>query len=221
MGLHRAINDVVGKGGKNNKSDVATIIDLLNDRKKAPYYQGLMSNIVVPRPTDKDIESKLVKAILDLQRKVQKLKKPDGQVNPNGTTIYFLGGVRRNQKQIIVELDDQDLFAYEGSKQKFELHSTSGDKEHPTSTKPQLFHIFRKHKKYTSRTYNAKMDYAMFFTYDGKAIHQAYGVWVTSILKDLGADYFGSHGCVRLSESSAKELFEWTPMNTPVFIDMA
>ena len=180
-----------------------------------------MSNIVVPRPKDRDIESKLVEAIIDFQRNVQQLKNPDGQVSPNGTTIYFLGGVRRNQKQIIVKLDDQDLFAYEGSKKKFEYHSTSGDKGHPTATKPQLFHIFRKYKKYTSRTYNAKMDYAMFFTYDGKAIHQAYGVWVTSILKDLGADYFGSHGCVRLSESNAKELFEWTPIKTPVFIDMA
>lgn len=220
MGLHRSINDSVGKGGKNIKSDVATIIDLLNDRKKSPYYQGLMSNIVVPRSIDKDIESKLEKTILDFQRKVQQLKKPDGQVTPNGTTIYFLGGVRRIQKQIIVELDDQNLFAYEGSNKKFEYHSTSGDKDHPTATKPQLFHIFRKHKKYTSRTYNAKMDYAMFFTYDGKAIHQAYGVWVTSILKDLGADYFGSHGCVRLSESNAKELFEWASMKTPVFIDM-
>lgn len=74
MGLRRAINDIVGKGGKNNKSDVATIVDLLNDRKKARYYQGLMSNIEVPRPTDKDIESKLVKAIHDFQQKVQLLK---------------------------------------------------------------------------------------------------------------------------------------------------
>ncbi len=221
MGLHRAINDFVGKGGKNNKNDIATIIELLNDRRKSPYYQMLMSRILIPQLTDKDVESKLKKAIFEFQQKVQQLKKPDGKVGPNGTTIYFLGGVRRDEKQIIVELDDQNLFAYEGRKKKYEYHSTSGNKDNPTATKPHLFHIFRKHKKYTSKTYNAKMNYAMFFTYDGKAIHQAYGVWVTSILKDLGADYFGSHGCVRLSESNARELFNWTPMNIPVFIDMA
>ncbi len=220
MGLHKAINDSVGKGGKNNKSDITTTIELLNDRKKSPYYQRLMTDILIPQSTAKDINSKLEKAIFDFQRKVQQLKKPDGQVSPDGTTIYFLGGVRTNKKQIIVELDDQNLFAYEGSTKKYEYHSTSGDKDHPTAIKPQLFHIFRKHKKYTSKKYNAKMDYAMFFTYDGKAIHQAYGVWITSILKDLGANYFGSHGCVRLSESNAKELFDWAPINTPVFIDM-
>jgi lipoprotein-anchoring transpeptidase ErfK/SrfK len=220
MGLHKAIIDSVGKNGKNNKFDISIIIMLLNDRKHSPYYYKFMSKILIPRPTDKDIENKLEKAIFDFQRTIQKLKKPDGQVGPNGTTIYFLGGVRRNQTQIIVELDDQNLFAYEGNRKRYEYHSTSGDRDHPTAIIPQLFHIFRKHKKYTSRTYNAKMDYAMFFTDDGKAIHQANGVWITSILKNLGANSFGSHGCVRLSESNAKELFDWAPMNTPVFIDM-
>lgn len=221
MGLHMAIADNVGKGGKNNKFDITTIVDLLNDRKKSTYYQGLMADIIVPQSTEEDIETKIEKVIIDFQRKVQQLKKPNGIVSPNGTTIYFLGGVRRDKKQIIVELDDQNLYAYEGGKNKFEYYSTSGDRDHPTATRPQLFHIFRKHKKYTSRTYNARMDYAMFFTYDGKAIHQSNGVWATSILKDLGFNYFGSHGCVRLSESNAKELFEWAPMQTPVFIDMA
>ncbi|WP_425425050.1 L,D-transpeptidase [Vibrio rhizosphaerae] len=28
------------------------------------------------------------------------------------------------------------------------------------------------------------------------------------------------HGCVRLSEINARMLFNWTPMGTPVFIDL-
>ncbi|WP_444996219.1 L,D-transpeptidase [Aliikangiella sp. IMCC44359] len=37
----------------------------------------------------------------------------------------------------------------------------------------------------------------------------------------MGFDSLGSHGCVRLSEDNARALFNWAPMHTPVFIDMA
>jgi lipoprotein-anchoring transpeptidase ErfK/SrfK len=128
---------------------------------------------------------------------------------------------KKNGKQIIVDLDDQKLYAFEGSKLKYKFHTTSGDIKHPTATKPQLFYIFRKHKKYVSKTYGARMDYAMFFTYDGKVIHQSNAVSLISYLKTLGINYFGSHGFARLSEDDAKNLFKWTPMNTLVFIGMA
>lgn len=211
----------VGKGGKNNKADLSIIVNLLGERRKDPYYQKKMSGITIPDLTDPNLSARLTESIISFQKLIQELKAPDGLVSPNGTTIYYLGGVRKNGKQIIVDLDDQNLYAFEGSQLKFNYYGTSGDTDHPTATKPQLFHIFRKHEKYVSKTYNARMDYAMFFTYDGKAIHQSNAVSVTSILKDLGFNYFGSHGCVRLSEDNARELFKWAPMNTPVFIDMA
>ena len=37
-----------------------------------------------------------------------------------------------------------------------------------------------------------------------------------NIRLSLGFDSFGSHGCVRLTESDAKALFEWTPLHTLV-----
>jgi len=64
------------------------------------------------------------------------------------------------------------------------------------------------------------MNYAMFFTIDGKAIHQSNAVGVTSILKDWGINDLGSHGCVRLAEDNAAKLFQWAPIGTPVFIDL-
>ncbi len=60
----------------------------------------------------------------------------------------------------------------------------------------------------------------MFFTADGKAIHQSNAVGLTSVLKDLGFNQLGSHGCVRLAEENARKLFDWAPMNTPVFVDL-
>lgn len=217
----KAIMESVGKGGKNNKSDISTILYLLRERRKDPYYQRKMSSIVIPDSNDPKLSERITAAIVSFQKLVQELKSPDGIVSPNGTTVYYLGGVRKNGKQIIVDLDDQNLYAFEGSQLKYKFYGASGDADHPTATKPQLFHIFRKHEKYVSKTYNARMDYAMFFTYDGKAIHQSNAVALTSILKDIGFNYFGSHGCVRLSQDNARDLFRWAPMNTPVFIDMA
>ncbi|ASA57074.1 hypothetical protein BSQ33_03605 [Vibrio gazogenes] len=141
-------------------------------------------------------------------------------VSPNGNTILFLGGIRSSDKTIIVDLDKQNLYAYSGSSLVFDFYCTSGDSSHPTATWPSLHKIMRKYEIYRSRTYDAQMNYAMFFTYDGKAIHQSHAVGVTTWLKSAGIDAFGSHGCVRLSEINARMLFNWTPMGTPVFIDL-
>ncbi|HHL4083217.1 L,D-transpeptidase [Burkholderia sp. A2] len=49
----------------------------------------------------------------------------------------------------------------------------TGDSEHPTDR--GAFRIMRKYPTYRSRAYNVQMDYAMFFTGDGKALHQYHG----------------------------------------------
>lgn len=64
------------------------------------------------------------------------------------------------------------------------------------------------------------MNYAMFFSADGRAIHQSNAVSVTSFLKAFGVNYFGSHGCVRQAEDDARTIFRWATSGTPVFIDM-
>jgi lipoprotein-anchoring transpeptidase ErfK/SrfK len=151
---------------------------------------------------------------------VQRVSNPDGIVAPLGNTILFLGGTRSSGKQIIVDLSDQNLYAYEGARLVHSFYCASGDRVHPTATWPSLHSIFRKHEIYRSKTYNAQMDYAMFFTVDGKAIHQSNAVGITSILKDVGINQLGSHGCIRLSKAHASKLFTWAPMKTPVFVDL-
>jgi lipoprotein-anchoring transpeptidase ErfK/SrfK len=119
-------------------------------------------------------------------------------------------------KKIKVNLQRQLLFAYDGNKQVFKFDCATGDKEHPTDI--GRFTIFKKDRKHFSQTYRVQMDYAMFFTQDGKAIHMSHAVGPVSYLKYLGADYFGSHGCVRLAEKDAKILFDWTPLHTAIEI---
>jgi L,D-transpeptidase catalytic domain len=61
----------------------------------------------------------------------------------------------------------------------------------------------------------------MFFTHDGKAIHQYHGpapFWLVRGLKQDASDWFGSHGCVRLTEEDASTLYKWAPMHTRIII---
>lgn len=50
-------------------------------------------------------------------------------------------------------------------------------------------------------------------TKDGKALHQYHGLLPLAVVRvaKKGSDWFGSHGCVRLTEDDAKTLCNWTP----------
>jgi lipoprotein-anchoring transpeptidase ErfK/SrfK len=123
-------------------------------------------------------------------------------------------------KRIVVLLDSLKLQAYENDTLVYEFDHVPGDDDHKT---PKGCHfINRKHKTYRSKTYNAQMDYAMFFTTTGEAIHQYHGGISIDMLKGLrstfGSAVVGSHGCVRLDKENAEKLFNWAPMGTPVFV---
>jgi lipoprotein-anchoring transpeptidase ErfK/SrfK len=119
-------------------------------------------------------------------------------------------------KRIEVDLNRQVLLAFDGARQVFSFDCVSGDDAH--ATPPGLWRILRKHRFYVSRTYHVRMDYAMFFTTTGEAIHQSHFVGPLSFLKYFGASSIGSHGCVRLAEEDAAALFAWTPMGTTVWV---
>lgn len=131
--------------------------------------------------------------------------------------IQVLAAGADERKRIIVDLQTQTLTATEAGAVIFKFNCVTGDSSHPTT--PGIFHIFRKRKVHRSSTYNAQMNYAMFFTTDGKAIHQYHGAVPLSMVRTLKSevsDWLGSHGCVRLTEADAKALFEWAPMSTTV-----
>ena len=76
-------------------------------------------------------------------------------------------------KRIEVDLGGQTLKAFERTKLIFSFDCVTGDDSHPTDR--GVFHIFRKQHPHRSQAYNVQMNYAMFFTHDGKAIHQYHG----------------------------------------------
>lgn len=122
-------------------------------------------------------------------------------------------------KTIKVDLVQQIVEAFDGTTRVFRFECVTGDKDHPTDR--GTFRILRKNHPYRSRAYNVQMDYAMFFTNDGKALHQYHGIVPLSVVRSArGAisEWFGSHGCVRLTQPNAKALYEWAPVGTSVLV---
>lgn len=120
------------------------------------------------------------------------------------------------KKKIVVNLALQSVTAYEDGKVFRVCECVSGDADHPTPTGG--FAVKLKYRKYTSRKYKAPMDYAMFFTTTGEALHKYHGPapwWMLRAGRAL-TDWVGSHGCVRLQEDDAMALFKWAAEGTPV-----
>jgi len=121
-------------------------------------------------------------------------------------------------KRIVVDLRSQSLAAYDGATLFHRFECVSGDSGHPTPT--GHFQITRKHHPHTSHTYHVPMNYAMFFKSTGEALHQYHGPAPWALLRAGRSltTLVGSHGCVRLQEYDARELYAWAPVGTQVDI---
>ncbi len=119
-------------------------------------------------------------------------------------------------KEIRVFIERQILSAFENDEEIYSFEIVTGrDGKETTAGRYQ---IFRKHEKYTSKSYGSEMPYTMFFTEDGKAIHGTQMATLRSYLHSYLNDSVGSHGCVGLTDDNAKTLFDWAPVGTPVVV---
>lgn len=119
-------------------------------------------------------------------------------------------------KEIHVFIKEQVLVAFENGKEVYSFDIVTGrDGKETTAGK---YRVFRKHKKYTSKTYGSEMPYTMFFTADGKAIHGTQMATLRSYLHSYLTESVGSQGCVGLTDDNAKALFEWAPVGTTVVV---
>jgi hypothetical protein len=203
------ISGSVGEGGKNASSDVriiqAALNRLIDPERTLARFQ-----------TDGRSSPSLIAALKQFQVLALQLAQPDGRVDPGGKTYKALARTLQ-LKRIRVSLEAQVLEAIEDGRVIHRFPCMTGADDHPTD--PGTFKIFKKNREHRSRAYDAQMNYAMFFTKDGKAIHQYHGpmgLTVVRAMKRTVSGWFGSHGCVRLSEEHARKMFEWTPMSTTV-----
>lgn len=119
-------------------------------------------------------------------------------------------------KYIVVSLNTRILEAFDGSCRQYRFDCLIGREGHRTTA--GRYRIQRKHRDYRSRTYNAPMNFAMFFSSDGKAIHESENFYLRNVGMSFGCDSCGSHGCVGLSHDNAETLFNWTPVGTRVIV---
>ena len=120
------------------------------------------------------------------------------------------------KKEIQVFIERQILVALEDGEEIYRFDIVTGRDTKETTA--GNYKIFRKHEKYTSKTYGSEMPYTMFFTKDGKAIHGTQMATLRSYLHKYLTESVGSEGCVGLTDDNAKALFDWAPVGTPVIV---
>jgi lipoprotein-anchoring transpeptidase ErfK/SrfK len=126
------------------------------------------------------------------------------------------GGEAIKKKEIQVFIERQVLVALENGEEIYSFDIVTGRDGKETTA--GTYKIFRKHEKYTSKTYGSEMPYTMFFTKDGKAIHGTTMATLRSYLHSYLTESVGSQGCVGLTDDDAKALFVWAPVGTPVIV---
>ena len=115
-------------------------------------------------------------------------------------------------KEIIISLANQQLYRFEDGRIISTHPVSTGVAGHRTPTGD--YAVRRKSPKAWSNKYECMMLNWMAITSDGQfGIHALEG---KSYLRKLGKP--ASHGCIRLSHTDAKAMYEWSSIGTPVTI---
>jgi lipoprotein-anchoring transpeptidase ErfK/SrfK len=121
--------------------------------------------------------------------------------------------VRRPERWLDVDLDEQVVVAHEGRRPVFATLASTGNKKWPTASG-----IYRIWLKFSETTMEGQMG-------DEQPYSVATVPWTMFFAKDLAFhtaywhDRFGvpvSHGCVNLSPLDARALYEWASPDVPL-----
>jgi lipoprotein-anchoring transpeptidase ErfK/SrfK len=108
--------------------------------------------------------------------------------------------------QIVVSIDKQQLTLYSGSQPIAHSRVSTGTASHPTPT--GVFSVIQKDRWHRSNLYNdAPMYYMQRITWSGVAMHQG-----------VVPNHPASHGCIRLPESFARQLWGITKLGVRVVV---
>ena len=115
-----------------------------------------------------------------------------------------------SNKKIVVNLSTQEAFAYEDNKLVMKGFISSGQAKYKTPT--GRYKVLAKEKFHISNEWpkpdgGAEMPYMLRLTWSGIALHLGYV-----------PNYPASHGCIRLTDGFAQELFKWADIGTRVII---
>lgn len=122
-------------------------------------------------------------------------------------------------KQIVVNLSQQRLYAYQGGQLVYDFVISSGAA--PYYTRTGTFQVQSKFPNAYGSAWNIWMPYWMGIYWAGSSENGIHALPVLSNGQTLWGGYLGrpvSYGCVVVGTYEAKLLFEWTPLGTPVQI---
>lgn len=138
--------------------------------------------------------------------------------SPASASVTSATVARRTEgKYIDVDIARQVMVLFENGKQ-LDSYLVSSGKRGMDTPKGE-FSVANKAPRPWSKTYGLYMPYWMAFTGDGKyGIHEL-PEWPSGYKE--GADHLGhpvSHGCIRLGVASARRVYEWADVGTPIII---
>ena len=125
-----------------------------------------------------------------------------------GMLVSLVGSaIAENPMHVIVSLQEQHLRVYHGTQEVANSKISSGKEGHRTPT--GIFSVLQKRRHHRSNLYNASMPHMQRLTWSGIALHASKNV----------PDHPASHGCIRLPQEFAAELFKMKTRGVHVIIE--
>jgi len=128
------------------------------------------------------------------------------EVRDHGAADEILAKGGKGPWSVLISIDKQQLTLYSGDKPVAHSKVSTGTASHPTPT--GVFSIIQRDRWHRSNLYgNAPMWFMQRITWSGVAMHQG-----------VVPGYPASHGCIRLPEAFARQLWGITPMGARVIV---
>jgi len=176
---------------------------LLSAPAPRAYAQGLFNGAFLAQPSYRPVVHKKRKPVRRTYRRSTKPKLPKLTKKPE----WFPDETAKDPAQIIVSLSEQKARIYQGTKLLTTSRVSSGKKGYDTPT--GVFSILNKKRWHRSNIYSgAPMPFMQRLTWSGIALHASNSV----------PNRPASHGCVRLPNSFAPQLFQFTKRGIHVVI---
>jgi LysM repeat protein len=122
-------------------------------------------------------------------------------------------------KQVVIDLSEQRLYAYQGGQLVFNFIASSG--RAPSRTRPGNYRVQSKIPKAYGSTWNIWMPYWLGIYWAGRYENGIHALPILSNGRTLWAGFLGqpiSFGCIVLGTSDAQRLYSWAEIGTPVSI---
>jgi LysM repeat protein len=150
--------------------------------------------------------------VLRIPARGQVLAAPSASVAPSAP-------VGPSAKKVVVSISQQHLWAYNGNQVVFSFVASTGLAKSPTA--PGSYRVLDKIPNAYASTWNLQMPYWLGIYYVGRIENGIHALPILANGQKLWAGLLGrpaSFGCVILDTVSAKKLYDWVDIGTPVII---